>query len=235
MCLFSNLLSRHSFRVSCAIQWRLYCKNKWITYLSYLYISIGLYFVVATRLHYTVDVVLAIFITFAGWSIYISQVDVVMEEEYFGIKSHHEKYRAFDEALNEYEFAQEDDTEQCAGRTQFRMRRRQLEHAMNRLRGPRIGYGRGEYDRVAFVPVQFNLWLTGLIRWCDGLDLRMRPALKERVKTEASSSQESSTRWEELVVRYRCERGSGVVTSESWTRRKVEGDYAVPAPMGCRD
>ncbi|KAF9948888.1 hypothetical protein BGZ72_009233 [Mortierella alpina] len=233
-----DIFSGHTvFMVSCAIQWRLYCKNKWITYLSYLYISIGLYFVVATRLHYTVDVVLAIFITFAGWSIYISQVDVVMEEEYFGIKSHHEKYRAFDEALNEYEFAQEDDTEQCAGRTQFRMRRRQLEHAMNRLRGPRIGYGRGEYDRVAFVPVQFNLWLTGLIRWCDGLDLRMRPAVKERVKTETSSSQESSTRWEELVVRYRCERGSGVVTSESWTRRKVEGDYeeeCVEEMMECR-
>ncbi|KAF9980691.1 hypothetical protein BGZ75_008148 [Mortierella antarctica] len=225
-----DIFSGHTvFMVSCAIQWRLYCKNKWITYLSYLYISIGLYFVVATRLHYTVDVVLAVFITFAGWSIYISQVDVVMEEEYFGIKSHHEKYRAFDETLNEYEFAQEDDTEQCAGRTQFRLRRRQLEHAMNRLRGPRIGYGRGEYDRVAFIPVQFNLWLTGLIRWCDGLDLRMRPAVTDRVKTEttASASQESSssTRWEELVVRYRCERGSGVVTSESWSRRKVEGDY----------
>ncbi|KAF9282118.1 hypothetical protein BGZ68_006199 [Mortierella alpina] len=222
-----DIFSGHTvFMVSCAIQWRLYCKNKWITYLSYLYISIGLYFVVATRLHYTVDVVLAVFITFAGWSIYISQVDVVMEEEYFGIKSHHEKYRAFDETLNEYEFAQEDDSEQCAGRTQFRLRRRQLEHAMNRLRGPRIGYGRGEYDRVAFVPVQFNQWLTGLIRWCDGLDLRMRPAVADRAKTETtSSSQAPSTRWEELVVRYRCERGSGVVSSESWTRRKVEGDY----------
>ncbi|KAG0197385.1 hypothetical protein BGX28_009115 [Mortierella sp. GBA30] len=233
-----DIFSGHTvFMVSCAIQWRLYCKNKWITYLSYLYISIGLYFVVATRLHYTVDVILAIFITYAAWSIYMAMVDVVMEQEYFGIKSHHEKYRAFDETVTEYEFVQDDEDEVCTGHTQFRIRRRQLEHTMNRLRGPRIGYGRGEYDRVVFVPVQFNMWLTGLIRWCDGLDLRMRPAAPDSSKLP---SEESSSRWEELVVRYRSNLTTGVTSSGSQTHRKNDADYDEEyneemIESGCRD
>ncbi|KAI8598997.1 hypothetical protein EDD21DRAFT_380952 [Dissophora ornata] len=123
-------------------------------------------------------------------------VDVVMEQEYFGIKSHHEKYAIFDSVAAEYELTQEEDDKDIrrAGNATLRMRRRYLEHHLNRLRGPRIGYGRGEYDRVAFLPVQFNLWLKGLVRWCDGLDLRMRPA---------ESVEEGVSRWEELVVRYR--------------------------------
>ncbi|KAF8966852.1 60S acidic ribosomal protein P2 [Entomortierella lignicola] len=202
-----DIFSGHTvFMVTCAIQWRLYCKNKWITYFAYLYISIGLYFVVATRLHYTVDVVLAVFITYAIWSIYINMIEVVMEEEYFGVKSHHEKYVAFDNSIAEYEFSQEDlecaetkgDDETSTTSTlnlTFTQRRRQLEHTLNGLRGPRIGYGRGEYDRVAFVPMQFNLWLKNIIRWCDGLDLRMKP--------QTRSSTTSVSRWDELVVRYR--------------------------------
>ncbi|KAF9198056.1 hypothetical protein BGZ49_001247 [Haplosporangium sp. Z 27] len=167
---------------------------------------IGLYFVVATRLHYTVDVVLAVFITYAIWSIYINMIEVVMEEEYFGVKSHHEKYVAFDNSIAEYEFSQEElecaetegDDETSTTSTlnsTFTQRRRQLEHTLNGLRGPRIGYGRGEYDRVVFVPMQFNLWLKNIIRWCDGLDLRMKP--------QTRSSTTSVSRWDELVVRYR--------------------------------
>ncbi|KAF9102588.1 hypothetical protein BGX27_010934 [Mortierella sp. AM989] len=220
-----DIFSGHTvFMVTCAIQWRLYCKNKWATYFAYFYISIGLYFVVATRLHYTVDVVLAVFITYAAWSIYISTIDVVMEEEYFGIKSHHEKYNSFDTSLTEYEFTQEElegtdtegDDDVCAtGNPTFLQRRKQLEHAMNRLRGPRIGYGRGEYDRVAFVPMQFNLWLKNIIRWCDGLDLRMR--------SSAENSPTSPSRWDELVAQYRAERASGESSrSSSRTCRKSD-------------
>ncbi|KAG0299568.1 hypothetical protein BGZ98_009944 [Dissophora globulifera] len=207
--------------VSCAIQWRLYCKNKWVTYFSYLYISFGLYFVVATRLHYTVDVVLAVFITFATWSLYIGMIDVVMEHEYFGIQSHHEKYAAFDAIADDYEFTQVVDDEESdtryirggpaagvapSGSSDLHARRRQLEHYMNRLRGPRIGYGLGEHDRVAFLPMQFNLWLKCLIRWCDGLDLRMRPVEFER-------SADNLSRWEEYVLRYRSEQISASVRS----------------------
>ncbi|KAF9956857.1 hypothetical protein BGZ65_002421 [Modicella reniformis] len=208
-----DIFSGHTvFMVTCAIQWRLYCKNKWITYFSYFYISIGLYFVVATRLHYTVDVVLAVFITFAVWSIYISMIDVVMEEEYFGIESHHEKYKVFDNLSTEYEFAQDEDDD-INSRTILHIRRRQLEHTLNRLRGPRIGYGRGEYDRVAFLPVQFNTWLKGLIRWCDGLDLRMRAD---------ENSEEDVSRWDELVVRYRSEQVSNNSFQASRVRRKAD-------------
>ncbi|KAG0000047.1 hypothetical protein BGZ79_006376 [Entomortierella chlamydospora] len=223
-----DIFSGHTvFMVTCAIQWRLYCKNKWVTYFAYLYISVGLYFVVATRLHYTVDVILAIFITYAVWSIYISIIEVVMEEEYFGVKSHHEKYSTFDNTVAEYEFSQEEldcaETEGDDGTYTIRsstllQRRRQLEHALNRLRGPRIGYGRGEYDRVAFIPMQFNVWLKNIIRWCDGLDLRMRPS------AEVSST--SPSRWEELVVRYRAGQVSGESVhdfqSSSRTSRKTE-------------
>lgn len=168
----------------------MYCKNKWITLLSYIYISVGLYFVVATRLHYTVDVVLAVFITYAAWSIYIAMIDVVMEKEYFGIHSHHEKYSVFDTEC--------EDELTYYGPEYASSTRAQLHHAMNSLRGPRIGYSRGEYDRVVFVPMQFNVWLTGLVRWCDGLDLRMRKTIETENEVKAKNS-----RWEELVIKYR--------------------------------
>ncbi|KAF9914945.1 hypothetical protein BX616_007249 [Lobosporangium transversale] len=250
-----DIFSGHTvFMVSCAIQWRLYCRNKWVTYFSYLYISIGLYYVIATRLHYTVDVVLAIFITFAGWSVYICMIDVVMEEEYFGIKSHHEKYAVFNTAAAEYEFVtQEQDraideedeevkvtisstttsttstlTPNPTKSQTISSRRKQLEYHMNRLRGPRIGYGRGEYDRVAFVPMQFNLWLKNVVRWCDGLDLRMNPYIAENPSTgeqeeeEGLSSLSSSSRWNELVVRYRAELAS--ITGARCDCKKTDGE-----------
>ncbi|KAG0285244.1 hypothetical protein BGZ96_010459 [Linnemannia gamsii] len=197
-----DIFSGHTvFMVSCAIQWRLYCKNKWITYFSYLYISIGLYFVVATRLHYTVDVVLAIVLTYGFWSIYISMVDVVMEREYFGIESQNEKYSAFDSTSTDYEFSSYDNDDlSTRHQSDFHIRRRRLEHQMNRMRGPGIGYGRGEYNRVAFVPMQLNVFLINTIRWCDGLDLRMRQ--------DMPAASKNSTRWEDLVVRYRSGRST---------------------------
>ncbi|KAF9119633.1 hypothetical protein BGW39_000161 [Mortierella sp. 14UC] len=196
-----DIFSGHTvFMVSCAIQWRLYCKNKWVTYFSYLYISIGLYFVVATRLHYTVDVILAIFITYGFWSVYIAMIDVVMEQEYFGVQSHNEKYSAFDSTLTEYEFSSYEDDLSTRHQSDFHIRRRRLEHHMNRIRGPGIGYGRGEYDRVAFVPMQLNVWLINIVRWCDGLDLRMRQ--------DMPAASMNSTRWEDLVVRYRSVRST---------------------------
>ncbi|GJJ76546.1 hypothetical protein EMPS_08905 [Entomortierella parvispora] len=252
-----DIFSGHTvFMVSCAIQWRLYCKNKWITYFSYLYISIGLYFVVATRLHYTVDVVLAVFITYAAWSLYISLIDVVMEQEYFGIKEHAEKYSAFDQILNEYEMLNEQQQQEqillertdsneesaplaattttsttakksLASEAKWQNHRRQLEHMMNRLRGPRIGYARGEHDRVAFVPMQYNLGLIGLIRWCDGLDLRMRPAEpnnRHSANGSGHGSVRGPARWNDLVVRYRIEKETSGSSPNALYRHRAE-DY----------
>ncbi|KAF8943432.1 hypothetical protein BGZ47_005431 [Haplosporangium gracile] len=201
-----DIFSGHTvFMVTCAIQWRLYMRNSWIKYVSFIYITVGLYFVIATRLHYTVDVVLAIFITYAMWSFYMAMVDTVMEKEYFGLRRHNEKYSMFDS----YWVEEEERLEQCYRQlvdqsskdedpsapqpSVLVLKRAQLQHVMNRIRGSGIGYSRGEYDRVAFIPMQYNIWLTGLIRWCDGLDLRMRQ----------SSNGLGVTRWEEYVMEHR--------------------------------
>ncbi|KAG0207307.1 hypothetical protein BGX33_006913 [Mortierella sp. NVP41] len=201
-----DIFSGHTvFMVTCAIQWRLYIRNSWIKYVSFIYITVGLYFVIATRLHYTVDVVLAVFITYAMWSFYMAMVDTVMEKEYFGLRRHNEKYSMFDHYWVEKEERQEQKYRQLVDQTtkdddptapqpsSFALKRAQLQHVMNRIRGPGIGYSRGEYDRVAFIPMQYNIWLTGLIRWCDGLDLRMRQ----------SSTGSGLTRWEEYVMEHR--------------------------------
>jgi hypothetical protein len=214
-------------RVTAAIQWRLYCRNKWVTYFAYIYITVGLYFVVATRLHYTVDVVLAIFITYSVWSLYIAMIDVVMEKEYFGLKRHNDKYTVFDARLTESHLDHNDHDDQNEGddnndaekttTTARDARKEQLKRRLNRLRGPGIGFDRGEHSRVAFVPMQYNTWLTGAVRWCDGLDIRMRQSLENDV----------ASRWEELVIERRTRHLSDASTSTPsgppFTYRKQEG------------
>ncbi|KAF9209362.1 hypothetical protein BGZ59_010154 [Podila verticillata] len=217
-----DIFSGHTtFMVTCAIQWRLYCKNKWVTYFSYCYITVGLYFVIATRLHYTVDVVLAIFITYSVWSLYIAMIDVVMEKEYFGLQRQNEKYLAFgSDTLKDVET---DETITTAKDTSFAGRRARLNKRMNRMRGPGIGYDRSEHDRVAFVPMQYNTWLTGAVRWCDGLDLRMR---------QSSSGAGDSTRWEELVVTHRSRTASSSSGSaDSHKGHNNEVSYNNGAPV----
>ncbi|KAF9999909.1 sphingomyelin synthase [Modicella reniformis] len=202
-----DIFSGHTvFMVTSAIQWRLYCRNKWVTYLAYIYITVGLYFVVATRLHYSVDVVLAIFITYAVWSLYIAMIDVVMEKEYFGLRRNYEKYHVFDDHRSEPQEEEEEeskieeDTENAASTA---TRKTQIKQRLNRMRGPDIGYDRGEYSHVAFVPMQYNTWLTGAIRWCDGLDLRMRQ----------SAENNANSRWEELVIERRSRHHSDASTT----------------------
>lgn len=202
-------------RVTCAIQWRLYCKNKWVTYFSYCYITVGLYFVVATRLHYTVDVVLAIFITYAVWSLYIAMIDVVMEKEYFGLQRQNEKYLVFGDSASLKDIDTEE-TITTAMDTSFAGRRARLNKRMNRMRGAGIGYDRSEHDRVAFVPMQYNTWLTGAVRWCDGLDLRMR---------QSSSGTGDCTRWEELVITHRSLTASSSSNTHSHKGRDNQASY----------
>ncbi|KAG0050196.1 sphingomyelin synthase [Gryganskiella cystojenkinii] len=192
-----DIFSGHTvFMVTCAIQWRLYCKNKWVTYFSYIYITIGLYFVVATRLHYTVDVVLAIFITYAVWSVYMAMVDVVMEKEYFGHRRQRDKYLVFGQHGQEQsEVIVEQDLIEplTANASGFQAKRAQLNARLNRMRGPGIGYDLTEHDCVAFAPMQYNTWLTGAVRWCDGLDIRMRHTGERVVANNNRQRQSSST------------------------------------------
>ncbi|KAG0236201.1 hypothetical protein B0O80DRAFT_425104 [Mortierella sp. GBAus27b] len=194
-----DIFSGHTvFMVTSAIQWRLYCPYKWVTYFAYVYITVGLYFVIATRLHYTVDVVLAIFITYAVWSVYIAMIDVVMEKEYFGLKRHNDKYLVFDHHLSEETQAT---TTAHDHEVHDHSKREQLKLRLNRMRGPGIGYDRGEHSQVAFVPMQYNVWLTGAVRWCDGLDLRMRQSL------------DANSRWETLMVERRSRHHSDASSS----------------------
>ncbi|KAF8955012.1 hypothetical protein BGZ46_002774 [Entomortierella lignicola] len=225
-----DIFSGHTvFMVTCAIQWRLYCKSKWVTYLSYIYITVGLYFVIATRLHYTVDVVLAVFITYTAWTLYIVTIDSVMEKEYFGLRRQRDKYAAFDgrwaEKDNQNPSTSEDPEKDstvisASPQTGFAARRAQLEYRMNRLRGPGMGYDRGEHDHVAFVPMQYNIWIIGLIRWCDGLDIRMR----------SFDDDCSVSRWEELVINRQSTQKNQ--NSSSYQKAEIESlDESQGAPV----
>ncbi|CAG8749983.1 13797_t:CDS:1, partial [Funneliformis caledonium] len=59
---------------------------KVIKYYSYLHGLIALSFLVATRIHYTVDVLLAVFITYAVHSIYFFIVDLCIEKHFLDIR-----------------------------------------------------------------------------------------------------------------------------------------------------
>src|SRR5690606_36398901 len=134
-------------------------------------------------------------------------IDLVMEREYFGVRRHQEKYKAFDNHLlsNKQENFNQNINNYLEQEGSILNR---IEFHLNRLRGPGIGYDRGEYDRVVFLPKQFNSWLVGIIRWCDGLDLRMRESSSFCSGSESSFNYNSGTnksysRWEELVIHHR--------------------------------
>ncbi|KAF9405027.1 hypothetical protein BGZ94_003805 [Podila epigama] len=157
-------------------------------------------------------------------------IDVVMEKEYFGLRRQNEKYQAFDsasghtltngsevteqsrgrrrqDALSQEEEQTEldQDHEEAKNNNKLAVTRARLNNRLNRLRGPGIGYDRSEHDRVAFVPMQYNTWLTGAVRWCDGLDLRMR---------QSADGEGDVTRWEELVLHQRSRNASSSRHSE---------------------
>lgn len=64
---------------TCAVQWRVYCRYRFISYYVYVHAGVGIVLVVLTRLHYTVDVLLGLFLTLGFWSVYFGLVRMVME------------------------------------------------------------------------------------------------------------------------------------------------------------
>ncbi|RHZ52082.1 hypothetical protein Glove_465g45 [Diversispora epigaea] len=81
-----NIFSGHSiFITTSVILLRVYCRYKFIVYYSYLHAFVALCLLVATRIHYTVDVILAIFITYAAHSIYFFIVDLCIEKHFLDI------------------------------------------------------------------------------------------------------------------------------------------------------
>ncbi|CAI2172709.1 11247_t:CDS:2 [Funneliformis geosporum] len=82
-----NIFSGHSiFITTSVILLRVYCRYKIIIYYSYLHGLAALSFLVATRIHYTVDVLLAVFITYSVHSIYFFIVDLCIEKHFLDIR-----------------------------------------------------------------------------------------------------------------------------------------------------
>ncbi|RIA84653.1 hypothetical protein C1645_831952 [Glomus cerebriforme] len=82
-----NIFSGHSiFITTSVILLRVYCRYKYIVYYSYLHGLVALSLLLATRIHYTVDVLLAVFITYATHSIYFFIVDLCIEKHFLNIK-----------------------------------------------------------------------------------------------------------------------------------------------------
>jgi len=82
-----NIFSGHSiFITTSVILFRVYCRYKIIIYYSYLHGLVALCFLIATRIHYTVDVILAVFITYSVHSIYFFIVDLCIEKHFLNIR-----------------------------------------------------------------------------------------------------------------------------------------------------
>jgi len=56
----------------CGLTWSKYCseKNRKLAYIVYFGIICGLWSIIATRFHYSIDVIIALFLTFAIWQRY---------------------------------------------------------------------------------------------------------------------------------------------------------------------
>lgn len=82
-----NMYSGHStFITLSVILLRIYCRYKLIVYYSYLHGLVALCLLIATRIHYTVDVIIAVFVTYSTHSIYYFIVDICFENHFLRIK-----------------------------------------------------------------------------------------------------------------------------------------------------
>jgi len=63
----------------CAIQFRVYSPYRWLSYYAYCHAAVGISLIVLTHMHYSVDVLLGLFITYGFWSVYFGLVRMVME------------------------------------------------------------------------------------------------------------------------------------------------------------
>ncbi|CAG8626192.1 13251_t:CDS:2 [Ambispora leptoticha] len=87
-----NIYSGHTiFITTSVILLRIYCKYPYVIYYSYAHGITGICLLVATRLHYTVDVILAVFITYATHSIYFFIVDLCIEKHFLHIRRAEER------------------------------------------------------------------------------------------------------------------------------------------------
>jgi hypothetical protein len=84
-----NIFSGHTMiLVSCALHWRIYVRRKYIAYYVYVHMLVGIYTIVATNMHYTVDVILAMFITYGMYAIYFCVIRLAMERHRWAVEEH---------------------------------------------------------------------------------------------------------------------------------------------------
>ncbi|ORY02111.1 hypothetical protein K493DRAFT_312186 [Basidiobolus meristosporus CBS 931.73] len=80
-----NIYSGHTMILtSCVIMWNVYTRVKWFKIYAVLHALAGIYAIIASRLHFTVDVLLSLFITYGVYSIYFSLVRSATLERYQG-------------------------------------------------------------------------------------------------------------------------------------------------------
>ncbi|ORX92404.1 hypothetical protein K493DRAFT_316599 [Basidiobolus meristosporus CBS 931.73] len=71
-----NIFSGHTMIiVSCMMLWSIYGRNKWAILCAYSHGIIGILTIIATRMHYTIDIFLAVLLTFGLYSFYFSLVN----------------------------------------------------------------------------------------------------------------------------------------------------------------
>jgi hypothetical protein len=84
-----NIFSGHTMiLVSCALHWRIYVRRKYIAYYVYLHVIAGIYTIIGTHMHYTVDIILAIFITYGMYAIYFCVIRLAMERHRWAVEEH---------------------------------------------------------------------------------------------------------------------------------------------------
>ncbi|KAG2210340.1 hypothetical protein INT47_003325 [Mucor saturninus] len=81
-----NIFSGHtSLMMSCCMIWRVHSRLRRVfSWIIYLVATAGILMILFTRFHYTVDVVLAIYITYTAWDTYLNYVQEASMRYMFG-------------------------------------------------------------------------------------------------------------------------------------------------------
>ncbi|ORY08308.1 hypothetical protein K493DRAFT_309895 [Basidiobolus meristosporus CBS 931.73] len=138
-----NIYSGHTMIVTSSVMmWNIYTRVPWFKLYALLHAIAAIYTIIASRLHFTVDVLLSLFITYAMYCIYFGLVRSATLQSYR-------------EALGEVESERDE-----------------------------------QYQSIAYTPHILNRHLIRIVRWMDGIDLRVHAKANEMaLPTTTSMSQ----------------------------------------------
>ncbi|KAI8149624.1 PAP2 superfamily C-terminal-domain-containing protein [Fennellomyces sp. T-0311] len=85
-----NIFSGHtSAMMSCVMVWRVHSRLRRVySWIAYLIVLAAILMILFTRFHYTVDVILAIYITFTAWYIYLDCIFEASKRTMFAFPNH---------------------------------------------------------------------------------------------------------------------------------------------------